>query len=218
MKKQLTTLAIPAVVTIAVLTLAACSATPGAGTAAGAPTSPATSASVTSASAGAAPATDAGSVDAVLAGAGLAGRSTEDVVAALEASTADRTAGPVASVRYDQLLLTAGDRKVAMAIPAGRFYLSLAPYETRTHDCYYHNLATCQGELAGKQVHVTITDAAGAALVDRDVTLGANGFAGFWLPRDTTGTVTVTYDGRRVSQPISTGKDAPTCLTTLKLV
>lgn len=210
MTKPLPALVVPAVMTIAALTLSACAAT--------APHGATTSTSAPGGSASAAaPATDLASVDAVLATAGLQGRSTEDVVAALEASTEDRTAGPVASVRHDQVVLTAGDRQVAMALPAGRTYLSIAPYEKKTHDCYNHNLATCQGELAGAQVHVTITDTAGASLVDQDVTLGANGFAGFWLPRDIRGTVTVTYAGKTATQDIATGPDDPTCLTTLKL-
>ncbi|QGF23175.1 CueP family metal-binding protein [Raineyella fluvialis] len=218
MKKALTTRPLAGLaLTIAALTLTGCAATASSTGGPVAGSSPSTTPNAT-ASTSAAPATDEASVSAVLTSAGLQGRSTAEVVAALEASTEDRTKGPAGSVRYDQLVLTSADHKVAMPIPAGQFYLSIAPYVTKTHDCYYHNLATCQGELAGKQVHVTIADAAGTSLVDRDVTLGANGFAGFWLPRDSRATLTVTYEGRTVTQAISTGKGDPTCLTTLKLV
>lgn len=193
---------LPALVAIGALTLAGCAAT-GAGPS-GAPAS-------------SAPASAPAEVDAVLASAGLEGQDTEQVIAALEASTEDRTAGPMGSVRYDHVLLAGEAGEVAMPIPDDLFYLSIAPYVERTHDCYYHNLATCQGELAGEAVHVSVTDAAGATLVDQDVTLEANGFTGLWLPRDTTGELTVTYDDKQVTTPIATGPEDPTCLTTLQL-
>lgn len=196
---------LPAVVVIGALTLAGCGV-PGNGGAA-----PAAGTTTT------APATSAAAVDQVLGTAGLRGKDTQQVIAALEASTEDRTAGPRGSVRYDSLVLTTADQQVALPLPAGKFYLSVAPYLNRTHDCSYHNLATCQGELGGKQVHVTITGADGKTLVDEDTTLHANGFAGFWLPRDTTATLTVTYDGKAATTPIATGPNDPTCLTTLRL-
>lgn len=194
---------LPALAAIGALTLAGCGTT-GAGPA-GAPPS-------------IAPATASAEVDAVLASAGLEGQDTEQVIAALEASTDDRTAGPVGSVRYDHVLLAGEDGEVAMPIPDDLFYLSIAPYVERTHDCYYHNLATCQGELAGESVQVTVTDTARTTLVNEDITLEANGFAGLWLPRDTTGELTVTYDDKQVTTPIATGPEDPTCLTTLRLL
>ena len=202
---------LPAIVVIGALALTGCTANQaGSG-------GPASSTPASSTPASAAPATSAAAVEGVLATAGLQGKDTTEVIAALEASTEDRTAGPKGSVRYDSLVLSTPDQQVAMPVPAGKFYLSVAPYVNRTHDCYYHNLATCQGELAGKTIHVTITGADGATLVDEDTTLHANGFTGFWLPRDTKGTLTVTYDGKQATTPIGTGQDDPTCLTTLKL-
>ncbi len=200
---------LPALAAIGALTLAGCTATTQDVTA----PAPATG----QASSPAAPDTSEAAVDAMLAQAGLQGSSAQQVVEALEASAQDRDSGPAGSVRYDQIVLTGQDTQVAMPLPDGRFYLSVAPYVNRTHECYYHNLATCQGELAGEQVHVTITDASGATLVDEDTTLHQNGFAGYWLPRDTTGTLTVTYDGRSATTPVATGKDDPTCLTTVRL-
>ena len=194
---------LPALAAIGALTLAGCTAT-GAG--------PAGSTGSTSPAA-----TAPAEIDAVLASAGLEGQDAEQVVAALEASTDDRTAGPVGSVRYDHVLLTGSAGEAAMPLPDDLFYLSIAPYVERTHDCFYHNLATCQGELAGESVHVTVTDEAGATVVDQDVTLQANGFTGLWLPRDTTGELTVTYEDKRATTPIATGPEDPTCLTTLRL-
>lgn len=167
-----------------------------------------------------APTPPAGSTPAssdLLARYGLAGLTGQQVVEKLEAETADRADGPMGSVRYDEVILSDGDEKASVALPEDRFYLSIAPYVEQTHECYYHSLATCQGELVNAPLQVTITDAAGKSLVDETVTTHANGFYGFWLPRDITGTLTVRADGRSATVPIGTGPDDPTCLTTVKL-
>jgi hypothetical protein len=130
----------------------------------------------------------------------------------------DRPSELMASVRPGELQLAAGDDTAALPIPADRFYLSVAPYVDHTHDCFHHSLTTCQGELTGKDVTVKIVDTAtGEVLVDQTRTTFANGFVGFWLPRDITGTIEVGYDGLTARAEISTGADAPTCLTTLHL-
>ncbi|WP_347353798.1 copper-binding periplasmic metallochaperone CueP [Intrasporangium sp.] len=148
---------------------------------------------------------------------GFDGRSAEQIVQAVDSSPEARPLGFGASVRDTQLVLTAGERESSLPLPADRFYLSIAPYRTQTHECFFHSLATCQGELAGADVTVTIVDARGKVLVDEQTTTYANGFVGFWLPRDVTGTVTVTHDGRKGSVPFATTAGSPTCLTTLRL-
>lgn len=123
-----------------------------------------------------------------------------------------------ASVRPDELQMTAGAEQVRLPIPEDRFYLSVAPYVDRTHDCYYHSLTTCQGELTEKDVHVKIVDTStGKVIVEETRTTFANGFVGFWLPRNTRGTLQVGYDGKVGRTKFSTESKAPTCLTTLKL-
>ena len=149
---------------------------------------------------------------------GLAGKDAGAVVDALDKKTGERQRDIFASVRYDKLVLKDGATETSIPMPDGRFYLSVAPYVDQTHDCFYHSLTTCQGEMADQTVDVTITDASGKKLVAGPVKTYSNGFVGFWLPRDITGTITVTHDGRTATSPISTGQDAPTCLATLKLV
>lgn len=158
-----------------------------------------------------------GTAGAVLDKLGVSGLDTIAVVDALDQKAGERQRDVLASVRYDSVVLKDGDREASLKIPDGRFYLSVAPYVEQTHECFYHSLTSCKGELADKSVDVTITDSAGKTLVDGPVTTYANGFVGFWLPRDIAGTITVKYDGRTATSPISTGKDAPTCLTTLQL-
>lgn len=130
---------------------------------------------------------------------------------------ADRPKELMASVRVDELLLSTADEELAVDLPDDRFYLSVAPYVERTHECFFHSLTTCQGEMVEKDVQLTIVDDEGTVLVDEQTTTFANGFVGTWLPRDVSGTVTVTADGRTGSVPFSTGDDGATCLTTLQL-
>ena len=157
-------------------------------------------------------------VQALLASHGLAGKSTVDVIDALDRLPLDqRPADLRASVRPGALEVSDGDVQESLPIPGDRFYLSIAPYATTTHDCFYHSLTTCKGELGGRNVHVLIKDDAGKVLVDEARTTFANGFVGFWLPRNIHGTSTVTYQGKTGQAELGTGRDDPTCLTTLKV-
>lgn len=165
----------------------------------------------------AASATSAGGAEALLARHDLQGLTAKQVIERLDAAQDDRTAGPVGSVRPDALVLSDAEGEARMPLPADSFYLAFAPYTSRTHDCFNHNLATCQGELASTTLTVKIAAADGRTLVDGPVRTHANGFAGVWLPRDIKATLSVSVDGRSVTAPISTGPQDPTCVTTLKL-
>jgi hypothetical protein len=148
---------------------------------------------------------------------GLEDSTAEEIVSALDRTNEDREAGLAGSVRYDTVLFATPSGETELPLPDDLFYLSLAPYVENTHECYYHNLASCQGELVGEDLEVTITAADGEVLVDETVTTYDNGFVGFWLPRDIEGSITVTWDGLSTTAPIATGPDDPTCVTTLQL-
>ena len=157
--------------------------------------------------------------DALLARHGLAGLDAVEVVDRLERLDAEeRPDDLMASVRVDELVLSDASGEVSLPLPDDLFYVSIAPYAATTHDCFFHSLTTCQGELAGEEVRVTLVDAAsGDVLVDEDTVLEANGFAGFWLPRDVDAELTVELDGRSGRGVVSTSADDPTCLTTVRL-
>ena len=148
---------------------------------------------------------------------GLADSEPRDIVTALDRTNDDRANGLAGSVRYDHVLFTTDDGEQRIPLAEDEFYLSLAPYVDQTHECYYHNLSSCQGELVGEDLDVTITSDDGEVLVDETVTTYDNGFVGFWLPRDIEGTIEVEFDGRSVTAPIATGPEDPTCVTTLQL-
>lgn len=130
---------------------------------------------------------------------------------------ADRPTDLMASVRADHLLLADAEQEVAVPLGEGGFYLAVAPYVDQTHECYYHSLTTCRGELANEDIGVRIVDEAGEVLVDEQVTTFDNGFVGFWLPRDVDGTIEVTYGGLTGQSAFSSSDEEATCLTTLQL-
>ncbi|QDQ97040.1 CueP family metal-binding protein [Tomitella fengzijianii] len=148
---------------------------------------------------------------------GLGGREIIDTLDRLP--VAERPDDLLASVRADQVVLSRADGgEVSVPLPADEFYVSVAPYTDETHECFYHSLTTCLGELRNADVRVTATDADGTQVIAaEDLRTFDNGFVGMWLPRGFGGTLTIERDGRTATVPVATGADDPTCLTTARL-
>jgi hypothetical protein len=125
----------------------------------------------------------------------------------------------LASVTPEALVLTDDQqREVSLEMPEDKVYVSVAPFVTQTHDCYFHSLTTCRGEIANKNLKIKITDANGGVLLDGVERSYDNGFIGFWLPRDTEVTVKVSLNGKTGMRVISTkSAQDPTCITDLQL-
>jgi hypothetical protein len=130
----------------------------------------------------------------------------------------ERPQGLMVSVRADELLVSSGEEEHSMPLPEDKFYVSMAPYVDQTHECFYHSLTTCLGEMQAEEVQVEIVeDGATEPLVDETVTTFDNGFAGFWLPKDVEGTIRITSGDKEAEVDFSTDAEAPTCLTTVQL-
>ncbi|QSB16164.1 CueP family metal-binding protein [Natronosporangium hydrolyticum] len=161
------------------------------------------------------------SADSLLAAYGLAGLDGREIVDRLDRlPVAERPTDLMASVRSGELHLSGepDEQPAVVALPTDEFYLSVAPYVDHTHDCYFHSLTTCLGELAGEQLAVTITDLdTGEVLVNEVTEVYDNGFVGFWLPSGIDATIEIEHDGRAGTEQIATGPEDPTCLTTLQL-
>lgn len=159
--------------------------------------------------------------DPILADLGLADRGIKDLVDTLDAlPVVDRPSGLIASVRPQALVLSTQDgRESSIPMPSDEFYLSIAPYLASTHECHYHSLTTCRGELANTDLDITVRDqATGAVLVEGRHSTFDNGFVGLWLPRGITADVTIDHQGKRASTTVRTGADDDaTCLTTMRL-
>lgn len=160
-------------------------------------------------------------VSSVIADHGFTGMDARQVIEKLDAMPlAERPDGLMVSIRPDRLIFSDDkQREAELAMPTDQFYLSFAPYLTKTHDCHFHSLTTCTGELQNAEVGVLVTDnATGDVIVDKQLRTFDNGFLGLWLPRDIDATLLVEYQDRTAASPITTkGNEAATCLTTLPL-
>lgn len=149
---------------------------------------------------------------------GLDGMDTREVIDHLDRLGGDeRPTDLMASIRTDEVVLSDGTRETTLPMPADELYVSMAPYVDQTHDCFFHSLTTCQGELVDADVDILVRDDQGEVVLEETTTTYANGFVGVWLPRDLTGTVVLTVDGRSVEAPLSTTADSATCLTGLQV-
>lgn len=150
----------------------------------------------------------------------LAGLDAAQVIERLDTMpVADRPADLIATVQPDALVLTDDqERETQLPMPADEVYISIAPYREQTHDCHFHSLTTCLGELANAEVQVTLTGDGGDVLVDEVRQTYDNGFIGIWMPRGIEATLMVGHEGQTGTATISTMNDGDaTCITTLQL-
>lgn len=143
-----------------------------------------------------------------------------ELIDQLEALPLDeRPRDVLASVRQDEVVVSSPDGGQEISVPIEQdHYLSIAPYVDQTHDCYFHSLTTCTGEMGGEELSVRIVDdRTGEVYVEETGRANDNGFVGFWLPRDVSATVTVTAAGRSAEASVVTGADDLTCLTSMQL-
>lgn len=107
-----------------------------------------------------APGADLGDVvsDPLLDALGVDGLTGRQIVDHLEAvALTERRVDVMASVRPRELVVSDTEREVAVPLPEDLFHVALAPFRSATHECFYHSLTTCHGELAGEALEVRIT-------------------------------------------------------------
>lgn len=152
---------------------------------------------------------------------GLDGLDARQIIDRLDALPMDqRPDDLMASIRPNALIVAdAAQREVTLPMPDDEFYVSIAPYGSATHECYFHSLTTCTGEIQNGDLRVVVTDAdSGETLIDDMRTTFDNGFVGVWLPRDVDVNVTIEHEGRSATAALTTrGDDAATCVTTMQL-
>jgi hypothetical protein len=99
------------------------------------------------------------------------------------------------------------------------FLLSIAPYVNRTHSCTYHVPTGCQGELVNQAMMVEVKDTATNEVVQKGmVKTQQDGFIDFWMPQNKSYQFTFHYQGKKVSEVLTTEKSDRTCITTMKLI
>lgn len=84
---------------------------------------------------------------------GLEGMDAREIIDYLDRQPiAERPTDLMASVRSEELILSNQAGEVTLAMPEDLSYVSVAPFVSQTHDCYYHSLTTCVGELDNGRV------------------------------------------------------------------
>lgn len=162
---------------------------------------------------------DHSSAESILAAYGLDGMEPAALVDHLDRLPPDdRPEGLQVSVRPARLLVSAGEEEHPLPLPKDSFYVSVAPWVEQTHDCTWHALTSCLGEMQAEDVHVKVVEkGTRAVLIDEELTTFDNGFLGFWLPRGIEGTITMEQGDLQGRTRFATGDRSPTCLTTLRL-
>lgn len=166
------------------------------------------------------PSTSSGGSNTPLSASGLGDASGRELVEELESlPLEERPSDFVASVETEEVVMVDEDgNESSVPLPVDEFYLSVAPYVDQTHECFFHSLTTCVGEMGNEELEVTVVEEdTGEVLVDETVQTHDNGFFGLWLPRDVDAELTIEHDGLTSTAPISTGEGDPTCLTTSQL-
>lgn len=151
----------------------------------------------------------------------LAGLDIATVIERLDAMpVAERPTDLLASVRPDALVLRdESGREGRLPMPDDAVYISIAPFRAQTHDCHFHSLTTCVGELSDADLRIVLTAADGSVLLDETRRTHDNGFIGVWVPRGIEATLTVESAGLTGSVPLSTtSSDDRTCITDLQLL
>lgn len=152
---------------------------------------------------------------------GFADADAHEIIDQLEAlPVAERPQNLIASVTATSLQLRddAG-REAELPLPQDQFYLSVAPFVETTHECVFHSLTTCRGELRSREISVSVVDSSSGEILEEGTrTSHDNGFLGFWLPRGITAELTCTLEDDTGVASISTqAEDDLTCLTSLQL-
>lgn len=137
-------------------------------------------------------------------------------------SVSERSKEFTAVVKRDTVVFSdveSGKEIGSEALPnTNKQYVSIAPYVSQTHDCHYHSLTTCTGEMGDTAIHIKIVNETnGEIVLDSDVKTFENGFYGVWLDVNHNYATTVTYKDYTGSLTLTTDIDSATCVTNLQL-
>ena len=143
---------------------------------------------------------------------------TQDIKELVAEYSGNKAKDESASITSKKLIVIDEEGKeLAYELPKDEFFVSIAPYVNQTHPCTNHSLTGCQGEMANKEIDVTIEDSKGNVLVDETMKTPANGFIDLWLPRDETYNIKMEHEGKMVESKFSTSDNDGTCITTMQL-
>lgn len=102
------------------------------------------------------------------------------------------------------------------ALPEETFYVAVAPYKNRTHECAIHYLSSCQGEMKNESFDIKVYDLEDKSVfLKQEIETLDDGFFELFLPKGKRFSIEIeSKDGLKTKGEISTFPDAKTCLTT----
>ncbi|HLQ72704.1 MAG TPA: CueP family metal-binding protein [Bacillota bacterium] len=143
---------------------------------------------------------------------------TEDIKALVHKYSTENIDDETASITSEELIITNNnDDETRITLPEDEFFVSIAPFETYTHECAIHSLTGCQGELENETFDVLIKDEEDNIVVDEQMETLANGFIDLWLDKNEVYTVTISQHDKEVTSELSTFEGDDTCITTMEL-
>ena len=119
----------------------------------------------------------------------------------------------VVSVTAMELIIEKNGVETKIKLPKDEFFVSIAPYYEKTHECVTHFLTKCLGELKNEVFLVEIKNEKGEMIVSEEITSTARGWIDLWLPRDQTFDVTLTHNGTTKTMAITTFSTSKTCVS-----
>ncbi len=140
---------------------------------------------------------------------------------ALKQANAEWKTGKMsAQVFADHIVAKFPDNSEANISTQGEHLLSIAPYINSTHPCGFHVPTGCTGELQNVAMQVKVVDLdSNQVLQYGQVKTLPNGFIDFWLPKGKQNLeFTFNYQGKTVTEILSTKDNARTCITTMQLI
>lgn len=144
----------------------------------------------------------------------LAGKDSVQIVHDLEhLPLVERPRDLSAVVQPHGVVLTQAGLDIRLQLPDEWFYVAVAPYTEEPVDCFNRSLTAGVGELRNLPLNAHVVETgSGRVLAGRERRTTDSGFVGFWLPRETSGTITLSHGELGGSVDFSTHDDGPTCL------
>lgn len=107
---------------------------------------------------------------------------------------------------------------ISFPLDQDQMYIAVAPFLDFTHPCYDHYLSSCSGELKNREMMITLINAEGSVVEERQILTAGNGFFEIWIDRDAVYTLEIQMDGVSGSGTVSGIAGSRTCVTDIQLV
>jgi hypothetical protein len=121
-----------------------------------------------------------------------------------------------ASIGYSIFLVLDEPEKKHQNERTGMFFVSIGPYENKTHSCPEH-VDSCKAEFALSDLNYTIMSKDGEYTIQGTIITGENGFFDLYLPKGKDYIATLTLNDKKGIGIIQTKRGSSNCITDIKV-